>query len=332
MGSPPSFKCGERWEFAIAAYNEAGQGPFSTAKSGQCGTDQVKFQGFGVGEVGQSWARLEWDLPKLNVVKELWIYVTIDNEHQAKKKLTPESTSYTINNLKQHSNVTSHIKAVTSTFEFLSDKISFFTNRALYDITPVRIIDYFDNGTADVILPKIFQDDVDQPVYVTLVVLPWLDGYNKKSPDVYPQIELERMMSPQSSKGKQFESKPWIGAKWRWTEGYYTSDYSFTIGDNKQYMGYINKPLSPGFDYYLFIRLENTPTKPYNHSSTGLSAVMDMKSLRIMSKNVIQDPIQSIIISSVVGSVFLVSLFIIVMRRKVTGKDGKDFKSGKSSK
>ena len=100
--------------------------------------------------------------------------------------MTPESTSYTINNLKQHSNVTSHIKAVTSTFEFLSDKISFFTNRALYDITPVRIIDYFDNGTADVILPKIFQDDVDQPVYVTLVVLPWLDGYNKKSPDVYP--------------------------------------------------------------------------------------------------------------------------------------------------
>ena len=32
-------------------------GPFSALKPGQCGTDKVKIDGFGVAEVAQHWAR-----------------------------------------------------------------------------------------------------------------------------------------------------------------------------------------------------------------------------------------------------------------------------------
>ena len=54
-----------------------------------------------------------------------------------------------------------------------------------------------------------------------------------------------------------------------------------------------------------------------------------MKSSALTSaEEITDDPIQIIIISSVLGSVFLVGLFIALMRRKVTAKGDREFASG----
>ena len=75
--------------------------------------------------------------------------------------------------------------------------------RPLYDIPKVQFDAQHDNGTANITLPKIFPDDLSiQPVTVSLVVLPWLGNYIRKSPDFYPQLQLEEMIREESAENK----------------------------------------------------------------------------------------------------------------------------------
>ena len=185
----------------------------------------------------------------------------------------------------------------------------------------VKIREHYDNGTALLYLPRLLSDIPPSqiPENIALVV-----AYESKSPDTYPQMELERLYAISST--KKPEVKPYIAAKWRQTS-YLGGE--FILGDAKQYMQYVNLPLKSGFAYYLFLRFEYSTSNPSNHSSTSLSDVINMKSSALTSaEEITDDPIQIIIISSVLGSVFLVGLFIALMRRKVTAKGDREFASG----
>ena len=195
--------------------------------------------------------------------------------------------------------------------------MSFYTNKPPSNVGSVKIRDHFDNGTALIFLPRILPDPDSQiPENIALVV-----AYESKSPDSYPQMDLERLGLSISS-NKKPQVKPYIAAKWRQTS---YEGGEFELGDKKQYMQYVNSPLKPGYKYYLFIRYEFSTSNPSNHSSTPLSDPINMKSSALTSvEAATDDPIQIIIISSVMGSVFLVGLFIALMRRKVTSKGEKD--------
>ena len=317
--------CGERWEFSIAAYNEVGLGPFSEPKPGQCGHNKIQIRNFVVAEVARSWARLEWDLPILsNIITEMWIYVSIGPQTNKPIQISPTSNRYIIPELRPASNVTVSLKALTNTFDTKSEVLTFFTNRSPVlnlQSGSVKVREHYDNGTALLYLPRLLSDIPQNqiPENIALVV-----AYESKSPDTYPQMELERLYAISST--KKPEVKPYIAAKWRQTS-YLGGE--FILGDAKQYMQYVNLPLKSGFAYYLFLRFEYSTSNPSNHSSTSLSEVINMKSSALTSaEEITDDPIQIIIISSVLGSVFLVGLFIALMRRKVTAKGDKEFASG----
>ena len=287
--------CGERWEFAIAAYNDAGLGPFSKPKEGYCGIIR-KIHDLRVLEVAKSWVHFEWDMPDLNIINELWIAVTVNNQRRSRVKLVKNANSYKLVQLPSHANVTAQLIAMTNTYEIKSDQIQVFTNYAPTSIRPVVVEEAYDNGTAILNLPSLRLDPNDPvPDKVALVV-----ATGDQPPDLYRQVDLEQLTLSVDKETNQ--PRPWIAAKWRYSSSY--SSGSFLLGDGRQIFQYMNSALKPGSNYYLFLRLEYDGQSPHNHTSTQLSEPISMSgyAARAVGMN---DPIQTIIVSSVLGAVAL---------------------------
>lgn len=310
--------CGEKWEFAIAAYNEAGLGPFSTPKEGFCGMIR-KIENVRVLEVAKSWIHLEWDMPTLSIINNLRIDITVNGRPRSPITLISTANSYKLSQLPSHANVTAQLIARTNTYEIKSDVIQVYTNYAP-TIGRVIVDESFDiNGTAHLTLPSVRLSPEDpKPEHVSLVV-----AASDQIPDLYRQVDLEQLTISVDEETNQ--PRPWIAAKWRYPSSY--SSGFFLLGDGRQIYQYINSALKPGADYYFFLRLEYDGPSPYNHTSSRLSEPIMMSGYLAQSAG-FNDPIQTIIVSSVLGAVALVALFIIVMRRKVKGGKEKDFSSG----
>ena len=310
--------CGEMWEFAIAAYNDAGLGPFSAPKEGYCGKIR-KIDDIRASEVAKSWIHFEWDIPTPNVINKLRLDVTVNNRARPPITLINSANSYKLSQLPAHANVTAQLIAKTNTYEIKSDTIQIFTNYAP-TINRVIVDESFENGTAYLTLPSIrLTTDDPQPEHISLVV-----AASDKVPDLYRQIDLEQLTISVDKETNQ--PRPWIAAKWRYPSAYTSG--SFLLGTGRQIYQYMNSPLKPGADYYFFLRFEYDGLSPYNHTSTRLSEPIVMSGFMAQSGHGLNDPIQTIIVSSIAGAVALVALFIVLMRRKVKGGDEKDFTSG----
>ncbi|XP_025029121.1 receptor-type tyrosine-protein phosphatase F isoform X2 [Python bivittatus] len=316
-----NLKSDTTYDIKVRAYNSKGAGPLSPSiQSRTMPMEQVFAKNFRVSAVMKTSVLLSWEVPdsyKSAVpFKILYNGQTVEVDGHSMKKL--------INDLEPDTNYSFALTNRGSSAGALQHRVFIRTAPNVFQTKPVSTYKYIHNGQFTLTLPKV---KTSMPVrWYYIVVVPTEHTSNMlasrlKSPD---EMELDQLLeainqgSTERRQRRQTERlKPYIAAQ--------VDDLpeTFVLGDEKNYKGFYNKPLSEDLSYRCFVlaSLEDGDTKKYAASPYSDEIVMEVSPKQ-------QDEPEMLWVMGPVLAVILIIIIVIAIllfkRKRANSPSSKD--------
>uniref|UniRef100_A0A8C5WQ90 Receptor-type tyrosine-protein phosphatase F n=1 Tax=Laticauda laticaudata TaxID=8630 RepID=A0A8C5WQ90_LATLA len=250
-----NLKSDTTYDIKVRAHTSKGAGPLSPSiQSRTMPMEQVFAKNFRVSAVMKTSVLLSWEIPdsyKSAVpFKILYNGQTVEVDGHSMKKL--------INDLQPDTNYSFALTNRGSSAGALQHRVFIRTSPDVFQTKPVSPYKYIHNGQFTITLPKV----------KTSVML----ASRLKSPD---EMELDQgvlRLLKRRQRRQAERLKPYIAAQVE------ELPETFVLGDEKNYKGFFNKPLSEDLSYRCFVlaSLEDGDTKKYAASPYSEEIVMEV--------------------------------------------------------
>ncbi|XP_077379821.1 receptor-type tyrosine-protein phosphatase F isoform X14 [Festucalex cinctus] len=292
------------YDIRMQAYTSKGAGPLSPSIQSRTMSNDFPTLNFGVKAVMKTSVLLTWDLPpnyKSQVpFKILYNQQSVEVQGNLKRKL--------ITQLQPDTDYSFVLTSRGNIAGGLQQQVSIRTAPDLIKTKPLYSTHQAQGGKMTINLPKV--QTTTRVRWYYIVVLPVSQSSRRwKHPD---EMDLDELLK--SSEGPALRrrrhldsSKPYIAAKLA------SLPLTFTLGDEKRYNGFYNKPLSSGQEYVCFVlavlRYEGTDSAS-NYMTFSASPYSDL--IQVTTQSLAQGAEQTEMLW-VMGPVFAVVLIISVV-------------------
>ncbi|XP_026562780.1 receptor-type tyrosine-protein phosphatase F isoform X2 [Pseudonaja textilis] len=271
-----NLKSDTTYDIRVRAHTSKGAGPLSPSiQSRTMPMEQVFAKNFRVSAVMKTSVLLSWEVPdsyKSAVpFKILYNGQTVEVDGHSMKKL--------INYLQPDTNYSFALTNRGSSAGALQHRVFIRTSPDVFQTKPVSPYKYIHNGQFTITLPKVKTSVPVRSYYIVVVPIEHTSrmlASRLKSPD---EMELDQLLeainqgSIERRQRRQAERlKPYIAAQVE------ELPETFVLGDEKNYKGFFNKPLSEDLSYRCFVlaSLEDGDTKKYAASPYSEEIVMEV--------------------------------------------------------
>ncbi|XP_071984678.1 receptor-type tyrosine-protein phosphatase F isoform X11 [Engystomops pustulosus] len=299
------------YDIKVRARTSKGQGPLSPSiQSRTMPVDQVFAKNFRVNAVMKTSVLLSWEVPdsyKSAVpFKILYNNQNVEVDGQSMRKL--------INNLQPDTEYSFVLMHRGSSAGGLQHRVSIRTAPDVLQSKPSSNSKYMEDGKFTLLLPRV---QTSSPVRWYYIVVVPLDSSRSLSTRQSPEeMELEQILDAinqgsRRQKRQASKSQPYIAARLN------TLPESFTLGDSKEYNGFVNKPLSDQLSYTCFVlaALEDGDTKKYAASPYSDEIVVQVSSLKQQEEPEmlwVMGPVLAVIL------IIIIVIAILLFKRKRT--------------
>ncbi|XP_061549975.1 receptor-type tyrosine-protein phosphatase F-like isoform X9 [Phycodurus eques] len=292
------------YDIRIQAYTGKGAGPLSPSIQSRTMSNDFPTLNFGVKAVMKTSVLLTWDLPpnyKSQVpFKILYNQQSVEVQGNLKRKL--------ITQLQPDTDYSFVLTSRGNIAGGLQQQVSIRTAPDLIKTKPVYGSHQAQGGKMTINLPKV--QTTTRVRWYYIVVLPVSQSSRRwKNPD---EMDLDELLKSSESltlrRRRHLDaSKPYIAAKLA------SLPPVFTLGDEKRYNGFYNKPLTSGQEYVCFVlavlRYEGTDSTS-NYMTFSASPYSDL--IQVITQTLVQGAEQTEMLW-VMGPVFAVVLIISVV-------------------
>ncbi|KAG8132275.1 hypothetical protein E2320_010141, partial [Naja naja] len=257
-----NLKSDTTYDIKVRAHTSKGAGPLSPSiQSRTMPMEQVFAKNFRVSAVMKTSVLLSWEVPdsyKSAVpFKILYNGQTVEVDGHSMKKL--------INDLQPDTNYSFALTNRGSSAGALQHRVFIRTSPDVFQTKPVSTYKYIHNGQFTITLPKVKTSVPVRSYYIVVVPIEHTSSMlasRLKSPD---EMELDQRRQAE-------HLKPYIAAQVE------ELPETFVLGDEKNYKGFFNKPLSEDLSYRCFVlaSLEDGDTKKYAASPYSEEIVMEV--------------------------------------------------------
>ncbi|KAM4641072.1 receptor-type tyrosine-protein phosphatase F isoform 3-T4 [Discoglossus pictus] len=312
------------YDIKVRARTSKGAGPLSPSiQSRTMPVDQVFAKNFRVNAVMKTSVLLSWEVPdsyKSAVpFKILYNNQNVDVDGHSMRKL--------INNLKPDTEYSFVLMNRGSSAGGLQHRVSIRTAPDVLQGKPSSASTYMEGGRFTLNLPRVTTSSPVRWYYIVVVPLDSTRSALSARSQSPEEMELEQILEAinQGSGRHRREasgSKPYIAARLN------TLPESFTLGDNKEYNGFTNRPLNDELSYTCFVlaALEDGDTKKYAASPYSdnimVEAVSQAKQQEEPEMLWVMGPVLAVIL------IIIIVIAILLFKRKRTNSpSGKDDQS-----
>ncbi|XP_073400593.1 receptor-type tyrosine-protein phosphatase F isoform X12 [Dendrobates tinctorius] len=300
------------YDIKVRARTNKGLGPLSPSiQSRTMPVDQVFAKNFRVNAVMKTSVLLSWEVPdsyKSAVpFKILYNNQNVEVDGHSMRKL--------INNLQPDTEYSFVLMHRGSSAGGLQHRVSIRTAPDVLQSKPSSANKYMEDNKFTLLLPRV---QTSSPVrWYYIVVVPLDSSRSSPSTRQSPEeMELEQILEAinqgsRRQKRQASRNKPYIAARVN------TLPESFTLGDNKEYNGFVNKPLDPHLSYTCFVlaALEDGDTKKYAASPYSDDIVVEVISTRQQEEPEmlwVMGPVLAVIL------IIIIVIAILLFKRKRT--------------
>ncbi|XP_070797525.1 receptor-type tyrosine-protein phosphatase F isoform X2 [Pituophis catenifer annectens] len=316
-----NLKSDTTYDIKVRAHTSKGAGPLSPSiQSRTMPMEQVFAKNFRVSAVMKTSVLLSWEVPdsyKSAVpFKILYNGQTVEVDGHSMKKL--------INDLQPDTNYSFALTNRGSSAGALQHRVFIRTSPDVFQTKPVSTYKYIHNGQFTFTLPKVKTSVPVRSYYIVVVPIEHTSSIlasRLKSPD---EMELDQLLeainqgATERRQRRQAERlKPYIAAQVE------ELPETFVLGDEKNYKGFFNKPLSEDLSYRCFVlaSLEDGDTKKYAASPYSDEIVMEVSPKQ-------QDEPEMLWVMGPVLAVILIIIIVIAIllfkRKRANSPSSKD--------
>ncbi|XP_069498514.1 receptor-type tyrosine-protein phosphatase F isoform X3 [Ambystoma mexicanum] len=310
------------YDIKVRAHNNRGVGPLSPSiQSRTMPVEQVFAKNFRVNAVMKTSVLLSWEVPdsyKSDVpFKILYNNQDVDVDGHSMRKL--------ISNLKPNTEYSFVLMNRGNSAGGLQHRVTIHTAPNVLQDKPSSTSKYIQDGRFTLRLPQVQTTAPVRSYYI--VVVPLSRGSSgvttkKQGPE---DLELTQILdainqgTTRRQRRQAEQMKPYIAAQLT------TLPESFTLGDEKDYNGFVNKPLSSDLSYQCFVlaSLEDRDTKKYSASPYSDEIVQEVSRLAKQ-----QDEPEMLWVMGPVLAVILIIIIVIAIllfkRKRGNSPSGKD--------
>ncbi|ETE69572.1 Receptor-type tyrosine-protein phosphatase F, partial [Ophiophagus hannah] len=271
-----NLKSDTTYDIKVRAYTSKGAGPLSPSiQSRTMPMEQVFAKNFRVSAVMKTSVLLSWEVPdsyKSAVpFKILYNGQTVEVDGHSMKKL--------INDLQPDTNYSFALTNRGSSAGALQHRVFIRTSPDVFQTKPVSTYKYIHNGQFTITLPKVKTSVPVRSYYIVVVPIEHTSSMLASRPKSPDEMELDQLLeainqgATERRQRRQAERlKPYIAAQVE------ELPETFVLGDEKNYKGFFNKPLSEDLSYRCFVlaSLEDGDTKKYAASPYSEEIVMEV--------------------------------------------------------
>ncbi|XP_032073551.1 receptor-type tyrosine-protein phosphatase F isoform X1 [Thamnophis elegans] len=316
-----NLKSDTTYDIKVRAHTSKGAGPLSPSiQSRTMPMEQVFAKNFRVSAVMKTSVLLSWEVPdsyKSAVpFKILYNGQTVEVDGHSMKKL--------INDLQPDTNYSFALTNRGSSAGALQHRVFIRTSPDVFQTKPGSTYKYIHNGQFTLTLPKVKTSVPVRSYYIVVVPIEHTSSMlasKRKSPD---EMELDQLLeainqgATERRQRRQAEYlKPYIAAQVE------ELPETFVLGDEKNYKGFFNKPLSEDLSYRCFVlaSLEDGDTKKYAASPYSDEIVMEVSPKQ-------QDEPEMLWVMGPVLAVILIIIIVIAIllfkRKRANSPSSKD--------
>ncbi|XP_034270753.1 receptor-type tyrosine-protein phosphatase F isoform X6 [Pantherophis guttatus] len=316
-----NLKSDTTYDIKVRAHTSKGAGPLSPSiQSRTMPMEQVFAKNFRVSAVMKTSVLLSWEVPdsyKSAVpFKILYNGQTVEVDGHSMKKL--------INDLQPDTNYSFALTNRGSSAGALQHRVFIRTSPDVFQTKPVSTYKYIHNRQFTFTLPKVKTSVPVRSYYIVVVPIEHTSSIlasRLKSPD---EMELDQLLeainqgATERRQRRQAERlKPYIAAQVE------ELPETFVLGDEKNYKGFFNKPLSEDLSYRCFVlaSLEDGDTKKYAASPYSDEIVMEVSPKQ-------QDEPEMLWVMGPVLAVILIIIIVIAIllfkRKRANSPSSKD--------
>uniref|UniRef100_A0A8C5R1R5 Receptor-type tyrosine-protein phosphatase F n=1 Tax=Leptobrachium leishanense TaxID=445787 RepID=A0A8C5R1R5_9ANUR len=266
------------YNIQVRARTSKGFGPLSPSiQSRTMPVDQVFAKNFRVNAVMKTSVLLSWEVPD-SYKSAVPFKILYNNQHV---EVDGQSMRKLISNLKADTDYSFVLMNRGSSAGGLQHRVSIRTAPDVMQSKPTSVSKYMEDGRFTLHLPRV---ETSSPVRWYYIVVVPLDNTGSgittrwQSPE---KMELEQILEAinqgsHRQRRQAIRNKPYIAARLN------TLPESFTLGDNKEYNGFLNKPLTAELGYTCFVlaALEDGDTKKYAASPYSDEIVVEVSSAK----------------------------------------------------
>ncbi|XP_075688766.1 receptor-type tyrosine-protein phosphatase F isoform X10 [Rhinoderma darwinii] len=300
------------YDIKVRARTSKGLGPLSPSiQSRTMPVDQVFAKNFRVNAVMKTSVLLSWEVP--DSYKSAVLFKILYNNQNV--EVDGHSMRKLISNLQPDTEYSFVLMHRGSSAGGLQHRVSIRTAPDVLQSKPSSASKYMEEGKFTLLLPRVQTSSPVRWYYV--VVVPLDSSRSSLSTQQSPEeMELEQILEAinQGSRRQKREAsrnKPYIAARLN------TLPESFTLGDNKEYNGFVNKPLNAHLSYTCFVlaALEDGDTKKYAASPYSDDIVVEVSSTRQQEEPEmlwVMGPVLAVIL------IIIIVIAILLFKRKRT--------------
>ncbi|XP_073491467.1 receptor-type tyrosine-protein phosphatase delta isoform X25 [Aquarana catesbeiana] len=311
------------YDVKIRAYTSKGPGPYSpSVQFRTLPVDQVFAKNFHVKAVMKTSVLLSWEIPE-NYNSALPFKILYDDGKKA-DEVDGRATQKLIKNLKPETLYSFVLTNRGNSAGGLQHRVAARTAPDVLRTKPVFIGKTNSDGMITVELPEVPANHKIKGYYIVIVPLKKSRGKFTKPWESPDEMELDELLKDISRRRRSIrfkreaDSKPYIAAHFD------ILPTEFTLGDQKHYGGFENKPLQNGQEYVFFVLavIENTEmtmyaTSPY--SDPVVSMELDPQPMTDEEEGLIW------VVGPVLAVVFIICIVIAILlyKRKRTESDSR---------
>ncbi|XP_075472206.1 receptor-type tyrosine-protein phosphatase F isoform X9 [Ascaphus truei] len=312
------------YDIKVRGRTNKGAGPLSPSiQSRTMPVDQVFAKNFRVNAVMKTSVLLSWEVPD-SYKPAVPFKILYNNQHV---EVDGHSMRKLINNLKPDTHYSFVLMNRGSSAGGLQHRVSIRTAPDVLESKPSSASKYMEEGRFTLHLPRV--QTTAQVRWYYIVVVP-LDSSSSglsarwQSPE---EMELDQILEAINQGSRRHRrqagsSKPYIAARLN------TLPESFTLGDNKEYSGFLNKPLNGDLSYTCFVlaALEDGDTKKYAASPYSDDIVVEVSSTAKQQ----EEPEMLWVMGPVLAVILIIIIVIAILlfkRKRTNSPSGKDDQS-----
>eukprot|EP00079_Xenopus_tropicalis_P035262 XP_017949033.1 PREDICTED: receptor-type tyrosine-protein phosphatase F isoform X5 [Xenopus tropicalis] len=314
------------YSITVAAYTTKGDGARSKPKVVST-TGAVFAKNFRVNAVTKTSVLLSWELPD-SYKSAVPFKIFYNNQHV---EVDGHSMRKLISNLKPDTEYSFVLMNRGSSAGGLQHRVSIRTAPDVLKSKPFAANKYMEEGRFTLLLPQVQTTSPVRWYYIVVVPLDSSSGGLNSRWQSPEEMELEQILEAINQGSRRHrrqasKNKPYIAARVN------TLPESFILGDNKEYNGFINKPLNQNLRYTCFVlaALEDGDTKKYAASPYSDDIVVE-----VISQAKQQEEPEMLWVMGPVLAVILIIIIVIAIllfkskqeRKRTNSPSGKDEQS-----
>ncbi|KAM5148665.1 receptor-type tyrosine-protein phosphatase F isoform 2-T5 [Mantella aurantiaca] len=301
------------YDIKVRARNSKGNGPLSPSiQSRTMPVDQVFAKNFRVNAVMRTSVLLSWEVPD-SYKSAVPFKILYNNQHV---EVDGHSMRKLISNLQPDTEYSFVLMYRGSSAGGLQHRVSIRTAPDVLQTKPSSPNKYMEEGRFTLELPRVQTSAPVRWYYIVVVPLDSSGGDPNARSQSPEEMEVDQILEAISQGSRRqrrhaAKNKPYIAACLS------PLPESFTLGDNKEYHGFINKPLNADLSYTCFVlaALEDGDTKKYAASPYSDTIVVEVSSSRQQEEPEmlwVMGPVLAVIL------IIIIVIAILLFKRKRT--------------